>query len=57
MKEDSADSTVNKQPKLQELNLRDTNVSIEAAAYLKELLVTNTTLTRVNLDLNTNVPA
>ena len=57
MKEDSADSTVNRQPKLQELNLRDTNVSIEAAAYLKELLVTNTTLTRVNLDLNTNVPA
>ena len=52
----SSESSITTQPRLTELILKDTNMSKEAALFLKELLTSNTTLVKVNLDLNTNTP-
>ena len=45
------------QPNLTELVLKDTNMSFEAATYLSELLLSNTTLQKVNLEMNQISPA
>ena len=55
MRGETGDSTIAqkwKQPYLTELNLKDTNMSQEAALYLSQLLASNTTLSKICLDLN-----
>ena len=45
------------QPNLTDLNLKDTNLSRDAGLFLCELLTSNTTICKINLEFNSNVSA
>ena len=45
------------QPHLTDLNLKDTNLSRDAGVFLCELLASNTTICKVNIEFNSNVSA
>ena len=57
MRDDNFGTNRRFQPNLTELNIKDTNLSKEGALFLAQMLVENTRLCKVNLELNTNVPS